>query len=342
MSKKAKIINVIVIVVVLGLVLYFSLKDNFEEIMKLIRNINPLLIILAILFFSLYRFFNGLSTFLLVKNSKNKISIWKTLQISFIIVFFHGVTPFATGGQPMEVYYLHKEKIPVEKATNIVLQNFIMYQTALIAIGIVTLGCNYFMHIFPFNSIMRNLAVLGFLINFLVWLVTVILAFGKKSSTKLVSFLIKILHKVKIIKNKNKYMTKLEESSVKFYESAIALRKNPLLIVKAVMINILGLLCSYSIPFILAIGLGVKGLNYWSSIVAVSYVMIIGAFVPIPGGTGGIEYGFVYFFNYLIKGSVLQALMLIWRFVTYYLGMIMGAVALMFYRKKSKYDKEEG
>ena len=64
MSKKAKIINVIVIVVVLGLVLYFSLKDNFEEIMKLIRNINPLLIILAILFFSLYRFFNGLSTFL--------------------------------------------------------------------------------------------------------------------------------------------------------------------------------------------------------------------------------------------------------------------------------------
>ena len=64
--------------------------------------------------------------------------------------------------------------------------------------------------------------------------------------------------------------------------------------------------------------------------------MIMGSFVPTPGGTGGIEYGFMYFFNYLIKGSVLSALMLVWRFITYYGGMIFGGICLLSYRKKSK------
>ena len=64
--------------------------------------------------------------------------------------------------------------------------------------------------------------------------------------------------------------------------------------------------------------------------------MTIGSFVPVPGGTGGIEYGFVFFFSYLIRGPVVNAIMLIWRFVSYYLGMIFGAIALSMYRKRDK------
>ena len=64
--------------------------------------------------------------------------------------------------------------------------------------------------------------------------------------------------------------------------------------------------------------------------------MTIGSFVPIPGGTGGIEYGFIFFFGYLIKGKVVNAMMLIWRFVSYYLGMIFGAIVLSMYRRKDK------
>jgi hypothetical protein len=336
MKKKGiRVINGIVIFIVLGLVLYFSLKDNFGEIIKLISSINPIWIILAIMGVCLYRFFSGLSTYLLVRNTGYKISLYKVFQISFIILFFHGITPFATGGQPMEVYYLHREKVPVEKATNIVLQNFIMYQTALILVGLVTISCNHFMHLFPFNSLMRKLVVLGFLINFAIWLVTFLLAFGKRSSTKVVEWLIRFLHKIKIIKNIDKYLGKLEEFSDKFYDSAVALRKNKKLLVEAVLVNVVSLLVNYSIPFVLAIGLGVKGINIWEVIVATSYTMIIGSFVPIPGGTGGVEYGFMYFFKYLLKGSILSALMLIWRFITYYIGIVIGAGVLMFYRRKS-------
>ena len=70
------------------------------------------------------------------------------------------------------------------------------------------------------------------------------------------------------------------------------------------------------------------------AIVVSAYVMIIGSFVPIPGGTGGLEYGFVTFFGNFITGSKLSALMLVWRFITYYFGMILGAIALNIKRVK--------
>ena len=54
--------------------------------------------------------------------------------------------------------------------------------------------------------------------------------------------------------------------------------------------------------------------------------MLIGSFVPIPGGTGGLEYGYSAFYGFFVKGSVLSASMLIWRFITYYLGIIIGGI----------------
>lgn len=64
------------------------------------------------------------------------------------------------------------------------------------------------------------------------------------------------------------------------------------------------------------------------TIVSSAYVMLMGSFVPIPGGTGGLEFGFVTFFGNFIRGSKLSALMLVWRFITYYFCMILGAIAL--------------
>ncbi len=63
--------------------------------------------------------------------------------------------------------------------------------------------------------------------------------------------------------------------------------------------------------------------------------MLIGSFVPIPGGSGGLEYGFIVFYGNYIGGPKLTAIMLLWRFVTYYFGMIVGAINLNMRKVKS-------
>ena len=63
-----------------------------------------------------------------------------------------------------------------------------------------------------------------------------------------------------------------------------------------------------------------------SAIVSSAYVLLMGSFVPIPGASGGIEYGFIKFFGNFMPVVLLNSLLLTWRFITYYLGMILGGV----------------
>lgn len=335
-NKKIKyIFNFLLIAIVLSIVLYFSLKDNYQEIISTILKMNYLWIFVAILALIIYRLCASLGHYYIIKANNGKVSYLKCFQINLMILFFHGITPFAGGGQPMEIYFLHKEGISVTKATNITLQNFIVYQIALIITGLIALIYNHIFNVFPNDSLIKYLVVLGFTINTLVLVVTFILSFGKKTNKFIIEKGIHFLSKIKIIKEEKKTQEKCQKYLQSFHDNAIELKKNKKIVAFAVLINILGLMTLYSMPYPILRGMGIN-INIFKVITAIAYVMIIGSFVPIPGGTGGIEYSFIFFFQYLISGSILHAAMLVWRLISYYLGMTFGAIALSLYRKKEK------
>lgn len=331
MKNKSKIIiNLIIIFVVLSLVLYFSLKDNYQEIIDNIKNMNIIWLIISIIILIISRIFSAVSSYQMTKANDHHVSFLRAIQINLIIPFFHGVTPFAGGGQPMEIYYLHNEKIPLGKSTNIVLQNFIVYQTALIIISLIAVIYNVIFDLFPANSLIKQLVIIGFIINFLVWLFTLLVSLSKKFNQvilKITLFILKKFNKPALKEKITRYLSNLHKNAT----TIIKHKKSSLL---SLFVNILSLICLYSIPYLVLTGMGITNLNIIETIVATSYIMIMGSFVPIPGGTGGLEYGYMYFFNYLIGGSILTSSMLVWRFVSYYLAMIIGAIVLALYRKK--------
>ena len=333
-DKRKIVLNIFIIFIVLGIVLYFSLKDDYEEILSYIMRMDIKWFLFGLFGIILYRSLVGLASYSVVIANNNKVSLLRMIQINFIILFFHGVTPFAGGGQPMEIYYLHNEKISVPQVTNIVLQNFILYQIALIIMELFAIIYNSYFHLFPKDSIIRKLVIIGFLINVLVLVVSIMLSFGKKFNKFILNKGLSFLGRIKIIKDVSKTRIRLEDYINNFYENTKKLRNNKMVVLKVVIINILAISCLYSIPYSVSHGLGYTNIRLVEGIVATTYVMIIGSFVPIPGGTGGLEYGFMCFFGYFIKGSILTAIMLLWRFISYYIGTIIGAVNLAFYRKK--------
>ena len=334
-NKIKYIFNFLLIAIVLSIVLYFSLKDNYQEIISTILKMNYIWIFVAILALIIYRLCASLGHYYIIKANNGKVSYLKCFQINLMILFFHGITPFAGGGQPMEIYFLHKEGIPVTKATNITLQNFIVYQIALIITGLIALIYNHIFNVFPNDSLIKYLVVLGFIINTLVLVVTFILSFGKKTNKFIIEKGIHFLAKIKIIKEEKKTQEKCQKYLQSFHDNAIELKKNKKIVAFMVLINIIGLMTMYSMPYPILRGMGIN-INIFEVITAIAYVMIIGSFVPIPGGTGGIEYSFIFFFQYLISGSILHAAMLVWRLISYYLGMVFGAFALALYRKREK------
>lgn len=110
-------------------------------------------------------------------------------------------------------------------------------------------------------------------------------------------------------------MDKLSDSIDNFHEGAKLLMKDKKSFIYNIFLNFLSLVCLYLIPLAVVYGMGVTdAFTGVESVVASAYVMLIGAFVPIPGGTGGLEYSYMAFYGNFLKGSVLNASMIIWRF----------------------------
>ncbi len=334
-EKLKKVANVIVLALVTCLVLYFSLKDNFNTIINEIINVNIFWLVISFLLALSFWFFKAIATTRIANIFKKDYSIKQGMRLVLETNFFHAITPFAVGGQPYEIYSLKKSKLKITEATNVSIVNFIVYQIALVLLGIIAIVYNHHFVLLKENDLLKNLVVIGFLVNFIVIVALFLLTCTKKINKILMKFIIKVLNKIHLVKNKDEKIKQFNEYLNEFHQGAKILLQDKKLFIKLIFVHFIGLISSYLIPLTLAYAMGISSYTGIEAIVLSSYVMLIGAFVPIPGGTGGLEYGFMTFYGSFIKGSKLNAIMLLWRFITYYFAMILGAI-LLGIRKKEK------
>ncbi|MFA5603055.1 MAG: flippase-like domain-containing protein, partial [Bacilli bacterium] len=181
------------------------------------------------------------------------------------------------------------------------------------------------------------LVVIGFIINILLIVGYTLVSYDNKIMKWFVKIIIKLGVKLKIIKNKEKIVKKWNRRLQKFYESALSLRKHKINFIIGFIYNFIALCFHYIIPIVILYSIGdYTSITILNILIASAYVMLVGAFVPTPGASGGIEYGFIAFFGTFLTGHKLTAVMLLWRFVTYYFGLFIGAIFLVFYKEGEK------
>jgi len=318
--------NTILILLITLLVLVLVLKEDFKSTIDALNNMDYKYLLLAVFVFALSIVLKAVVSYKVV-NEKEKYSLTEAIKHNVITQFFNGITPFSTGGQPMEVYMLKEHGIRISRGTNVIMQNFIFYQVALVIFGIFAVIYNAKFHLFPDSPILRNLVLLGFLINTLVAVFLFILAFSKKVTSYLTYHAINILAKLKLVKNKEETKDRWSERITEFHKSTQELKDKKALAIIGILLNLLSLACFYIVPLLIVYSMhDFESITATESMVTSAYVLIIGSFVPIPGASGGIEYGFLSFFRAFLSSGMTSAVLLVWRFITYYLPMIIGAV----------------
>jgi len=334
MKKKYKI-NILLLVIVSFVVIFFSLKDNFTESIDYLLHLNYFWIIIAILLMGLNIVFQSLSQYRFLKEIKKDYSFISCLKLMMMAMFFNAITPFSSGGQPFEMYLLNKEGIKVSDSANALLQNFITYQFALIFIGTLAIIFNQIFGIFPDGNLLKNVVLVGYIINVIVMSLIIFFSRAKKINTKLFSKLFNFIFHFKFIKNKEEKREKAEKMLDDFYNSTAIMKNNFKNTLLSFSYNLLSLVCLYLIPLFVFYSMKeYDTIDAIKSLVLSGYTFLIGSFVPIPGATGGLEYGFIDFFGIFTKGAVLSSAMLVWRLITYYLGMLVGGITLITYRRK--------
>ena len=326
---KNKKLNLSLLILALSLVLYFTLKDNFSSIMHELSKVNILIFALAIFVFILSLMIKSVSLQIFIKEYKKNYSFKSAFCLTLIGQFLNGITPFSTGGQPFQVYLLKKDGHRISDSTSAMVKDSIAYQVALLIMGIFSITLNLVLKTIPVNSRLTPLIIIGFIINIMVLLFLFMIIRMRKTTLSLINKLLFILNKIRK-KNTDQLKKRIEKGLDNFYNCYAELRKNKKQFIITVLTNVINLTLLYMIPYIIFKSFNTNTFDIIHSIMLTSFVMLMGNFVPIPGATGGIEYGFIKFFGIFNTNiSVISGAMLLWRFVTYFFGMLIGFIMLI-------------
>jgi len=325
--------NIILLVLVSLLVMFFIMKDNYKEIIDNLLKVNMFYLLIAIVLIVLHILFQSFSMHLYLKEINNKYRFKDTFILMFSALFFNAITPFSSGGQPFQLYLLNKQGFKVSEAVNALIQNFLSYQLALTILGILAIISNSFLDIIPNTSLLKHIVIIGFAVNMLVLFLIIYLSKAKSLNTKMFNKIINFVFNFKFIKNREELKEKALSKIDEFYNSNEYYKRNKYMLLKTVGLNLMSLLIFYSIPLFIFYSIDIFNVTLIDSLICSSYTYFVGSFVPIPGGTGGLEYAFLEFFRTFTSSALISTCMILWRFITYYLAMIFGAISILFIKK---------
>ena len=234
--------------------------------------------------------------------------------------YYDNITPAAIGGQPFQIYYMHKNgRLPSGLATTIPIMAMVSGQLGFIIIAVL---CFLFGSLSIDNAALIATACFGLLFYAFWPLIIMIATFMPKGAKELITMIVKGLAKIHIVKNSQKTIKRIEFEVDAYASSVRKILKTKGLFIKTIVLSIgfNGLVAMIPFFVLTAFGGEVDFLPCFVTTVAVTAAVY---FVPTPGNAGAAEGTFYVVFSALSQGYVFWA-MLVWRFFTYYFYIMAG------------------
>ena len=328
-KKKIAMYVFYVLVTVCILAFVLSLGD-VDEMFTMLGSVDMLNIGMAFLMLLIYVATYPLSLVILTHARHVGVNKRTTYNIAMTEHFFNGITPFATGGQPFQVYAFSKAKVKVAESTSLLLMNFMVFM--LVTNGFAAFALIYFSKLVT-DLPMTLVAAFGFIMNFTVLGVTVLIATNRKVAVLLSKF-VDFLAGRRLF---GRFVAPRAESMKTYFvqvqEAFSHLMRKKLVFFSALLTKIVAMGAYYSTTFFIlrALHIGVPTSEFFFTVCATSFAITMVVFLPTPGSSGGIEFAFKSIFATLAVGAstaISYSGMLIWRLLTYYIVML---VSLVFY-----------
>ncbi|MFC4351016.1 YbhN family protein [Fodinicurvata halophila] len=277
--------------------------------------------------FILYILSDGLRLYFTLRALGQKVPLGQIFRLVFINIFFSNVTPMATGGGVAQIWYLQRHGVRMGTATAAT-----TIRTVLAVIFIFSLTPIFLLTLEVLHNqalISRISGVLAVLIVLYLGFFAIVL-FRSRWLIGPVSRTLRILRRLHLISEERyvRWQYRCRREMLRFSSSfAIYLQGPKLHILLSVFFTFLFLISLFSFPALIIAGLGyhVDYLVTTGLLVVTTFVMY---FSPTPGAAGVSEGLFGSFFSGILTPDHLILVILIWRLVTVYIGMLIGLVIM--------------
>ncbi len=284
----------LIIIVATGLALFLSLKDDFNGVVSsLTKTDYRYLLLIAGIVVASY-LIDAFIIFIFSRLYTRNYKYHQGVATSLIGAFYSAITPGSSGGQVMQAYTMKKQGVETSTAASILIMSFIVYQMALISLGIVSLffsageliGAIGTFNI-PFNGDYIRipaipLTIAGFALNLLVILGLFMMSYSHKFHNFIMNHGINLFAKLHLIKNPDEKRESLRIQVENFKIELRRLFSNIPIFILVFVCFLLILILRFSLPFFA--GLALDGYGYRMN---VDGSLVLEAVIDSSGATVG-------------------------------------------------------
>lgn len=327
-KKTTYFFNIIFMVLILIFTFYTLLKgEDLEAIFRAVRKADKSWLVFAFGCAMLYLGLQACSLWVIIRSSGAKLSLLQSIKSVFIGFLFNAITPSASGGQPMQVYYMRQDGISVGISSVALLFWTIIYKVALVLIeGYVFLFHWKFLH--HYMGRYYWLFQVGIIVNVVSILLYSIVVFSKNGVRMLTHAGAWICHKLRIIRHKEQFMERLDRSLALYQEGAVYMRTHWEIFFIVLAITIVQRISYFAVTWFVFLALGQHQATAMEVILLQSFVSVCIDILPFPGGVGVNEGFFVTIFKKVMKKNKAVSAMMLSRGVSFY-GLLVVSVAVM-------------
>lgn len=358
-SKKSKLwsfLFFIINIIVVGVVVTYQV--NSEAGVDSIKNLfsrqnNMIFLVLCVACFLVSELLIATRIYLLSRKFNKKGSFEGSLKSEFVCQYYSKITPFAVGGQPFQVYVLNHHGVKANNAITVVSCNYVSQKLVYWIVSLFMMATIFTNQLVKsmsgtsFNLVMILAGIsLGFMTIFLTFVILVCV--NKKIASNLVAFVLKILSKMKIVKNTKKMYFIVMRPALAFQHKMKTFFTSKRFAFFILLGSLLIYLIQCSIPAcIYFIFKPFSWVDLWQ-LLSVSVIIQLSFGVnPIPGGSGVAEISFYAVFTLLIDNGLVFWALMIWRILTYYIYLAIGLGIVVYdyaygnkkYKRKYKNQK---
>ena len=309
-SRKKIIFNGVFLAVVFALTIYGVFHgEDLSSMMDAIHRADKRWLIPGIALVAFFIWGESIIIWYMMHSFQIPVKKRTCFLFSSVGFFFSCITPSASGGQPMQIYYMKKEKISIPVSTVILMIVTITYKLVLVVIGIgIAIFGRGFLH--KYLEGILPVFYLGLALNIFCVTFMTILVFHPLLAKAIMVKGMKLLERLHLVKKKDGRLKKLEDSMDTYRNTAAYLKNNPFVIVKVIGITFIQRMALFAVTWFVYQAFGLHGTGFWEILFLQAVISVSVDMLPLPGGMGIRETLFLNIFSPVFGGLLLPGMVL--------------------------------
>lgn len=308
--------------------------ESIKSFHKMVAGINWVWFGILLGMVALYILFESSKYLYLLWISTGKLHFKASIKVMFIGKYYDGITPLGSGGQPFQIYYLHKKNsIPAGVATAVPLVKFTVTTVVycLLAAVLFILAPGYLPGGWG-DTTLLIIAWISMTINFFIPVAIIVVSLFPRFGKKCVVWLVNVLSKLRVVKHKYPTMRKYVYEIEEYRASLKAILRSWWNFIPLVILSLIVAVVSNSIPFcaVVAIADITPTFDLYIQMLGLSLISFYSSsLVPTPGNSGALEGAASIIFATVLMAQpgvkgVIGWVILAWRLFTYYIYIFSG------------------